>query len=103
VFAAAPEWVEKLFFEGKTSATAEPFCAAMARARRPYRHADGEELARIAGTILHGGIVALVRPRPVEDFAIANPASWLRDGLLLVLDGVSNPHNSALLCARRRS
>jgi TrmH RNA methyltransferase len=93
VFAAAPERVEKLFFDGKASAKAGPFCAAMARARRPYRQADENELAHIAGTILHGGMVALVRPRPVEDFAIANPAAWLRDGLLLVLDGVSNPHN----------
>jgi tRNA G18 (ribose-2'-O)-methylase SpoU len=70
------------------------FCAVLARARKPYRLVGSEELARVAGTILHGGVVALAQPRPISGFDPAEAAEWACDGrLLLLLDGVGNPHN----------
>lgn len=89
LFQRGAERVERLFFLPERRREAAAFTATLARARRPFREVGAEELAKVAGTVLHGGIVALARPRPVRDFdpgAAAVP-------LLLVLDGVSNPHN----------
>ncbi len=55
---------------------------------------DGEELARIAGTVLHGGIVAVVEPRPIAPFDPEAARAWASSGQpLFILDGVGNPHN----------
>lgn len=81
--------VERLFFTPERRRNAAAFCAVLGRLRKPYREVGADELARVAGTVLHGGIVALARPKPVLDF---NPA-MATVPLLLVLDGVGNPHN----------
>jgi TrmH RNA methyltransferase len=94
VFDSDPGRVERLFFLPAQQAAAAPFAALLARARKPYRAVGAEELARIAGSAMHGGIVAIARPRPVLAFDPADPARWARrEGLVVVLDGVSNPHN----------
>jgi TrmH RNA methyltransferase len=94
LFATAPNRVERLFFDQENKSLVGPFCAALARARKPYRLVASDELARVAGTILHGGIVALAQPRAISGFDPAEAAEWARDGaFLLLLDGVSNPHN----------
>jgi RNA methyltransferase, TrmH family len=94
VFARDPGRVERLFFEDSVKGLVGPFCRMLARARKPYRQIDKAELARIAGTILHGGIVAIARPRPLIDFDPQAVRRWAEDGKpLLILDGVSNPHN----------
>ena len=94
LFATAPERVEKLFFDRRTKTQAGAFSSAMARARKPYNLAEDEELERVAGTKLHGGIVALAQPLPVLNFDPAEAARWvLEHKLLLILDGVGNPHN----------
>jgi len=44
--------------------------------------------------VLHGGIAAIARPRPLAPFDPAAAPGWARDGKpLLVLDGIGNPHN----------
>ena len=94
LFATAPARVEQLFFDHKTRALAGAFCSQLARERKPYHLVDAAELERVAGTVLHGGIVALARPRPVPDLDPGKAEEWAREGrLLLLLDGVSNPHN----------
>ncbi len=89
VFQQQPERVERLFFTPERRREAAPFCAVLGRAHKPFREVGADELAKIAGTVLHGGIVALARPKPVLDFDPGTTAV----PLLLVLDGVSNPHN----------
>lgn len=94
LFAAAPGRIERLFFDERTAPRTRDFCQAMAKARKPYRMVPGEELDRIAGTPMHGGIVAVARPRPVLAFDPEAARGWAADGkLLLMLDGVGNPHN----------
>ncbi|KAA0680381.1 RNA methyltransferase [Roseomonas genomospecies 6] len=86
--------VERLFFEERLKAKTGDFCKAMAAARRPYRMVDADELAKVAGTVLHGGVVALIAPRAVPAFDIEAAKRWAADGQpLLILDGVGNPHN----------
>ncbi|CAO3442048.1 TrmH family RNA methyltransferase [Azospirillum largimobile] len=91
LFAHEPERVERLFFDERLKPAVGAFCKAMAAARRPYRMVEGEELAKVAGTVLHGGVVALMAPRSVPLF---DPEVARRAGEpLLILDGVGNPHN----------
>lgn len=94
LFATAPERVERLFFDERAKAQTGAFCSALAKARKPYRLVDGAELERVAGSVMHGGIVALAQPVAVAAFDLAAAPNWARDGQpLLLLDGVSNPQN----------
>jgi RNA methyltransferase, TrmH family len=94
LFERDPGRVERLFFEPGMRGELDAFCRGLARARKPYRQVDGAELARIAGTMLHGGAVAVARPRPVTDLDPEALAVWAQDGKpLVILDGVGNPHN----------
>jgi TrmH RNA methyltransferase len=89
-YARRPEAVLRLFYVAERKLAAGPFCAVMAAAKKPYRMVDGEELAKIAGTPHHGGIVAVAKPLVA---AILDPDNPPRGKLLLVLDGIGNPHN----------
>jgi len=86
--------VERLFFDERLKPHVGGFCKALAAARKPYRMVDAEELAKVAGTVLHGGVVALIAPRAVPAFDAEAAKRWAADGQpLLILDGVGNPHN----------
>lgn len=95
LFARRPEDALRLFHTPQRRREAGPLCARMARARRPYREVGPEELARIAGTAHHGGIVAVALPREVAVLRADSPppAALLAAPVLPVLDGVGNPHN----------
>jgi TrmH RNA methyltransferase len=94
LFATAPERVERLFFDARLKSKTGAFCTALARARKPYRLVDDDELQKVAGSVMHGGIVALAQPAPVKAFDPREAREWAKDGQpLLLLDGVSNPQN----------
>ena len=94
LFETDPGRVERLFFEPRLRVEASRFCAALANVRKPYREVEAGELARIAGTILHGGIAAIAHPGPLGILDPVEASGWARDGKpLLVLDGIGNPHN----------
>ncbi len=92
LFARAPERVERLFFLPALRRAAEPFATALTRAHKPWREVDGEELQRVAGSAMHGGIVAIARPRPLAGFD-ATATAAKPPPLLLILDGIGNPQN----------
>jgi RNA methyltransferase, TrmH family len=94
LFAAAPQRVERLFFDQRMKPHVASLCAELARSRKPYRLVDADELERIAGGVMHGGVVALAQPRPLPVLDPGEAEGWVRDGkLLLLLDGIGNPHN----------
>jgi len=94
LFDRDPGRVERLFFEAALRDELDGFCRALARAHKPFRQVDGAELARVAGTVLHGGAVAIARPRPMTDFDPTATGPWAQDRKpLLILDGIGNPHN----------
>jgi|SRR5579864_8570881 len=94
LFARSPERVERLFFDQRTKQQAGAFCAALAKARKPYRLVPDDELQRVAGSAMHGGIVALAQPVTLVGFDPSEARQWTRDRQpLLLLDGVSNPQN----------
>jgi TrmH RNA methyltransferase len=70
------------------------YCAGLAQARKVYRLLPADEMEKVAGTPLHGGVVAVAVPRPVLPFNVDEAAHWAAAGEpLMVLDGVGNPHN----------
>jgi TrmH RNA methyltransferase len=90
----APERAEQLFFGHHMRSRVEDLCAMLGRMHKPYREVGTDELERIAGTMLHGGVVALAQPRPLPPLDPLLAKDWASDGrLLLLLDGVGNPHN----------
>jgi RNA methyltransferase, TrmH family len=94
LFARDRARVERLFFEPRLARRLLAARQALARARKPYREAGADELARIAGTLHHGGVVAVARPLPLRPFDPHEAAGWAAEGrVLLVLDGIGNPHN----------
>jgi TrmH RNA methyltransferase len=94
LFATAPHRVERLFFDQRMRAHVSDFCAELGRAHKPYRMVPPDELERVAGSVMHGGVVALARPRPLPLLDLAKVADWARcSEPLLLLDGIGNPHN----------
>lgn len=94
LFERDPLRVERLFFEDRVKGEVGPFCRTLARARKPYRQVDKAELTRVAGTPLHGGLVAIAAPQPLAEFDRNAIPIWAKNGKpLLVLDGIGNPHN----------
>lgn len=94
LFRQAPDCVVRLYYSDTMKVPAGPFCAKMAEMRRVYRLVPDDEMARVAGTVHHGGIVAAAQPRPVSRFDSDAAERWAETGAPLVaLDGVGNPHN----------
>lgn len=94
VFRRDPERVVRLYYDASMKTAVGSYCAEMARLRRVYRLLEPEELTRVAGTVLHGGIVAAVKPREVPVLSQETAQQWAKAGKpAVLLDGVGNPHN----------
>lgn len=94
LFLRDPSRVERLFFDDRMKAEAQPLCQQMAAARKPFRHVPTEELTKVAGTPLHGGIVAICQPKGLTPFEAVKSFNWAKAGEpLVILDGIGNPHN----------
>ncbi len=86
--------IERLFFAPGLAREVGALCRILADAHKPYREVEGAELDRVAGTVLHGGVVAIARPRPLSELDPKEAREWRRAGKpVLILDGVGNPHN----------
>ncbi len=94
LFERAPETVAKLYLTEAMKGAANPLCLVLAKAHKQFRLVGADELSGIAGTPMHGGIVALAEPRAVQPFDVGEAQRWARAGEpLLILDGIGNPHN----------
>jgi RNA methyltransferase, TrmH family len=94
LFATAPQRIQRLFLVKEMSREARPITEALARERKPFRQVDAAELQRIAATMHHGGIVATIDPPTLKIPTAADIEAWAAaKAPILVLDGVSNPHN----------
>jgi TrmH RNA methyltransferase len=90
VFRRRPADIARLFYISSMRPTAGPFCAELARLKRPYRELPPEEMQKAAGTMHHGGIAAVVKPRDLPFIDTDKPPNAK---LLLVIDQIGNPHN----------
>ncbi|MFT3783028.1 MAG: RNA methyltransferase [Nibricoccus sp.] len=93
-FKANPASIKRLYFDYATGRKIGAICKALAAARKVYRCVDSSELEKVAGTIHHAGIVAIVEARPLRAPTPQDIAKWARTcAPLLILDRVGNAHN----------
>ena len=94
LFARHPGEVRRLFFDAQTGKRAGEFCSQLAAQKKVYRQVEAAELEKIAGSKLHGGIVAVIAERPLRKVTREVLAEWARaKAPLLLLDRVSNANN----------
>lgn len=94
LFAKHPGEVRRLFFDQATGRRAGEFCSQLAQQKKVYRQVTPEELEKVAGTVHHGGIVAVIGERPMKKVTPDVLATWGRtQAPLLLLDRVSNANN----------
>ncbi len=94
LFARHPAEVRRLFFDAVAGRRAGEFCSRLAREKKVYRQVETGELEKIAGTKLHGGIVAVIGERPLLKVTREVLDNWGRTKApLLLLDRVSNANN----------
>jgi TrmH RNA methyltransferase len=94
IFKQSPERILRFFYEERMIPQVGEFCARMAETHRPYRMVNHEELTRIAGTVLHGGVVAVAEPPSILPLTMETARQWAEQRQpLFLLDGIGNTHN----------
>jgi len=87
-----PEAIHRVFHDERRRQAVGPLLKATADQRQPYREVPPDELARIAGSVHHEGVVVVCDPLPLLD--VSDMLDGMPDdGVLLALDEVDNPHN----------
>jgi TrmH RNA methyltransferase len=93
-FEADPQSIKRLHFDLPTGRKIGVICKALAQAKKVYRCAESAELAKIAGTLHHGGIVAIVAAADLRAPDTGEARVWARKlEPILVLDRIGNAHN----------
>ena len=93
-FARDPGSIQRLFFDYATGKQIGVMCKVLAQAKKVYRCVEPAELEKIAGSIHHGGIVAVCAPAVLKVAAKEELAKWAKRGeAVLVLDRIGNAHN----------
>ena len=86
--------IQRLYFDAATARKVGVMSKALAAARKIYRTVEPAELERIAGTVHHGGIVAVVSAPALREPGPGELRRWAaRRTTLLVLDRIGNAHN----------
>lgn len=86
--------IQRLYFDYATGRKIGVISKALAAARKIYRCVEPAELEKIAGTVHHGGIVAVVSAPALRAPLAADVLAWAakREPVLL-LDRIGNAHN----------
>ncbi|HUR56169.1 MAG TPA: RNA methyltransferase [Opitutaceae bacterium] len=93
-FARDPGSIQRLFFDYATGRQLGVMCKVLAQAKKVYRCVELPELEKVAGTVHHGGVVAVVRAAPLRSAGPADVQSWAKQReAVLVLDRIGNAHN----------
>ena len=86
--------IERLYFDFPTGRKIGVMCKALAAAKKIYRCVEPAELEKIAGTLHHGGIVAVVAAPTLRTPSAAEVRAWsAQRAPVLLLDRIGNAHN----------
>ena len=93
-FARDPASIQRLFYEAAMGQRVGGICKVLAGAKKIYRQVESAELEKVAGSLHHGGVVAVVAPPVLRVPTAADVREWARRGeAVLVLDRIGNAHN----------
>lgn len=94
LFERHPDEIRRLYFDTSTGKRAGKLCSYLAQRRKVYRQLPADELERVAGTLHHGGIIAVITERPLHEVTRETIDGWASTRMpLLLLDRVSNANN----------
>lgn len=94
VFTQRPQDIERFFYHPDRAYQFGALTGYLAGRRKPYRMVGNDQLEKVAGTVHHGGVVAVVREKKVARPRVIDLAAWVRGRLTtVVLDGIGNAHN----------
>jgi TrmH RNA methyltransferase len=86
--------IKRLYFDYPTGRRIGIICRTLAAARKIYRCVEPAELEKIADTVHHGGIVAVIEPRILRPPRPEELRRWaLARAPLFLLDRIGNVHN----------
>ena len=93
-FARDAASIQRLYFDYATGRKIGVMCKALAAAKKVYRCVEPAELEKVAGTVHHGGIVAVVAAPVLRAPLAAELRDWAAARApLLLLDRIGNAHN----------
>lgn len=93
-FARDAASIQRLYFDYPTGKKIGVMCKALAAAKKIYRCVEPAELEKIAGTVHHGGIVAVVPAPALRAPLAADVRAWAAQRApVLLLDRIGNAHN----------
>ena len=94
LFERHPDEIRRLYFDASTGKRAGKLCSYLAHRRKVYRQLPADELERVAGTLHHGGIAAVIAERPLHEVTLETIDGWASARMpLLLLDCVGNANN----------
>ncbi|HTJ78088.1 MAG TPA: RNA methyltransferase [Rariglobus sp.] len=93
-FEREPASIKRLYFDEATGRKVGAICKALAAARKVYRCVPPAELEKIAGSIHHGGIVAVIDAPTLRAPDAVMIGRWAANRTpLVLLDRIGNAHN----------
>ena len=93
-----PASIKRLYFDYATGRKIGVMCKALSAARKVYRCVEPVELEKVAGTVHHGGIVAVVGEPLLRTPTPHDVQTWARQSApLLLIDRIGNAHNLGAL------
>ncbi|MBI5381867.1 MAG: RNA methyltransferase [Opitutae bacterium] len=93
-----PASIQRLFFDYATGRRIGVMCKALAANRKIYRCVETAELEKVAGSVHHGGIVAVVAEPALRTPTARDVQAWAtQHAPVLLLDRIGNAHNLGAL------
>jgi RNA methyltransferase, TrmH family len=93
LFSRRPDSVVRLYVSQQMAAKFADVMKYLAAVKKAYHIVDDAELEKVAASGHHGGVVMLVKRKPVMALAQYLQQKGRKRDCLLALDGVGNPHN----------
>ena len=91
-FEQRPDALVRLYLNEQLAPKFADLMKFLAKSKKAYHIVTDDELEKISGSQHHGGVVLLLKRKPVRSIATYLQQPKKRD-CLLALDGVGNPHN----------
>jgi TrmH RNA methyltransferase len=89
-----PDRIRRLFFNQDMAPRYGAVCKQLAASKRIYRLVEDAELEKVAGSVHHGGVAAVIELPRLEEPGPLEIGAWVKESRrLVILDNVANSHN----------
>ena len=92
LFQQRPDAVIRLYVSDKMAAKFADVMKYLAATKKAYHIVDDAELEKVSASTHHGGVVMLVKRKPIQSLAQYLQQKGLKKDCLMAFDGVSNAH-----------